>query len=376
MKLIYVAVHSEEFLGTGIKQKIESQIKVFKENGIEVSKYHITPKRDSFFSKITKRLPFTSVLVKYKYNTIFNDTNFIYIRYHGFDYQFIRFLKKIKQTNKSCKILLEIPTYPYENETITNLSNFILILKDRWNRRKLHKYIDRVVVISDKKYDYLFKIKAINIINGIDFELISPKKCVLLNHQIEMISVARFSRWHGCEFLIDSIARFSKKHLDFVKKNVKLHIVGDGPEIINYKKIVADNHLENIVIFHGVLKGKKLFDIYDISNIAIESLNRKSSKIDVSSSLKSREYLAKGLPIISGCKIDILDKNYKYLKIIDINNLNFEEIIDFYDSIYAQTDSKTITNEIRNHAYKLCDIHFTLQPILNYIFESTGDYIG
>ena len=155
-----------------------------------------------------------------------------------------------------------------------------------------------------------------------------------------------------------------------------MHIVGDGPEIINYKKIVADNHLENIVIFHGVLKGKKLFDIYDISNIAIESLNRKSSKIDVSSSLKSREYLAKGLPIISGCKIDILDKNYKYLKIIDINNLNFEEIIDFYDSIYAQTDSKTITNEIRNHAYKLCDIHFTLQPILNYIFESTGDYIG
>jgi len=96
----------------------------------------------------------------------------IYVRYPFSEPFFIRFLRECKE--RGLKVLLEIPTYPYDEE----LSTFKLFI-DRAFRKRLHKYIDKVITFSNHRE--IFGIPTIRISNGIDIEEVkatsTSKKC-------------------------------------------------------------------------------------------------------------------------------------------------------------------------------------------------------
>ena len=119
------------------------------------------------------------------------------------------------------------------------------------------------------------------------------------------------------------------------------------------------------VMFHGVKTGLALDEIYNQCDIGIEVLGGHRKGIALSSSLKSREYAAKGLPFVTSCYIDVFDDMDFVLKFpADETPINMEAVVTFYDKIYKNKDRQAVINRIRNQSKEKCDIYQTMIPIL------------
>lgn len=368
MKGHYITVYQKDFLGIGIMKKIDTQIELIRNQNIDISILSMeNANQAKLTSKIRRRIPFFRTYVNYNYSDVIASDDFIYIRYQGADCNLIRFLKKVKWNNPNIKIIMEIPTYPYEGEQKINVFNASIIWKDRYNRAKLHKYVDRLVLVSIQDYRSLFGIKVINIKNGVDFEKIGIAHPTDKHEDnIHLVFVSRFSPWHGCERLINGLKSYYEQSIN--KINVILHIVGDGIEIPNYKALVDKYNLDRYVVFHGIKTGKELEEIYDFADVAIESLNRRKSGLNISSSLKSREYLAKGLPILAGCKVDIIGDDFPYIYILpNEDEVNVNDVVKFYKNLLSKKTVELMRQEIRQYGKKHADINVTYSPVVRYI---------
>lgn len=128
--------------------------------------------------------------------------------------------------------------------------------------------------------------------------------------------------------------------------------------------------MQDHIIFYGRKDGNELDIIYDYCDLAAACFGFHRIGAKLSSNLKSREYLAKGLPIISSVDIDVLqvaDNTKYFLKVpYDDTPINIEEIIKFYDQIYQGKTRLEIASEIRHFAKGICDINVVLKPVVDY----------
>lgn len=364
MKLYYLARWSVyEKSAPGVDKKVNSQAAAFEEHGIDVTK-----KNAPTCSKLLRGIPFSTSAANWWSFNIDNTVDVVYIRFIRCDYQFLRMLKKIRKQNNKVKIILEIPTYPYDDEFMhKKVFKYIVRPRDKFYRKYLFKYVDRIATFSDDKE--IFGIPVIKIVNGIEVDLIRPKEVLKSDTgAINLIEVSASLKWHGYDRLLEGMGKYYKNG---GKRNIMFHIVGDGPEIPKYKAIVKDYGIEDHVIFYGNKTGKDLDDIYDKCELGVEVLGMYRKNLKVSSSLKSREYFAKGLPIISGCEIDILkntDFKYNLQFPNDDSIIDIDKMVKFYDEIYNMEESKEqIIRNIRDFAYKTCDMNVAMKTIIDYI---------
>ncbi|WP_373106439.1 glycosyltransferase [Fusobacterium mortiferum] len=265
----------------------------------------------------------------------------IYIRYVYLANPFFNnFLKKVKEKNR--KIILEIPTYPYDGELknkgiLRNIKYGI----EKISRNKMTKYIDKIVTYSEDKI--IFQKETINLSNGIDVNKIS-----LINKEqkkeISFLMVAGLAFWHGVDRFLYSLLQYRKNG---GKEKIKFHIVGEGTETSKLKKIVEDNiELQDIVIFYGFKSGEELDEIYNYSDIAVSSLGFSRDGTEKGSTLKVREYCAKGLPFILGYKDTSFIGNEKFI----YNVPNDESLIDISKVIKWYKSLEYTHKEIRKYA--------------------------
>ena len=80
---------------------------------------------------------------------------------------------------------------------------------------------------------------------------------------------------------------------------MQVHIVGEGSPIEEYKRIVEKYEIAEHVIFYGLKTGRELDSIYDQCSIGVENLGFHRTGVYRASTLKAREYAAKGLPFIT-----------------------------------------------------------------------------
>ncbi|GAB6179426.1 glycosyltransferase family 4 protein [Desulfotomaculum defluvii] len=360
---------------TGIDKKVLWQVDALKENGIHcdivvIDKYKNYSKKTSLkklLDQIIISLPYGNVFPKWKYLKEFDDIDYIYLRRPTcFTFHMLRVLKKIKVNNPNVKIILEIPTYPYDKELQVKLRYLPLLIKDKYNRLKLHDVVDRIAVQND--IDNIFGVPTLNFTNGIKVDDLTIRAPIEKNtDEINLCAIASLNPWQGYERVIQGIFNYYKNG---GKRKIVLHLVGDGTERQRYEKLVKSYQLENNVKIYGRLYGDDLNYIYDISSIALDAFGRYKTENGISTSLKSREYLAKGLPIVAGCKVDIIKENTPYYlefpnndSIIDINR-----IIQFHDKIYKSNESTMqISKKIRDYAYEVCDVSNTMKKIVQYI---------
>ena len=98
-------------------------------------------------------------------------------------------------------------------------------------------------------------------------------------------------------------------------------------------------------------------------------------KIDVfnSSVLKIREYLAKGLPIVSGCHEDAFeDEKFNYYLEFpnDDSVIDIKKIVDFYDFIYSKKtyeDRVKITYTIHEYAKRQVNYDVVFKNVIDYL---------
>lgn len=361
MKLLYlINIDDTKKDYIGIFNKLNGQINALRNNKVNVDFYNFKGlNRNSFFSKIFKRIwLFSANNTKYSDKLDYNRYDYIYIRHSPLDLYFIRLLKNIKDSKEALKIIIEIPTYPYDKE-YDSFNFYHLLIKDKIFRRFLKKYVYKIVTFSSDKL--IYEIPTININNGIDLEKINVKQYINFDNELNVICVANVSFWHGYDRFIQGMSNYYKLNNNKIK--VKLHIVGGGPELEKLKKLVYELGLANYVIFYGSRTGKDLDAIFNKSHIAIDHLGLYRKGLTELSSLKSKEYCARGIPFI----MDHYDKafvNFKYVNIVESNEkpININDIINFAYKVNKNNTVKEMReysklfswdNVIKNIIYKL-----------------------
>ena len=360
---------TEELEASGIYKKIRTQVRELNRNFeviLETHNQKIAFKNKKYW-KIWIRLPFTPSVYKWRYEKKYSEVDFIYFRRSLIDSSLIKFLSRIKKNNPNIKILFEIATYPYDDE-LSVLKKLPFYIKEKVNRRKLKKIVDRIITFSED--DEIFGIPTIKTINGLDFKKVPVRNPEPESNEINLIAVASIEYWHGYDRFLKGLGEYYKNE---GRRNIKFHIVGDGTPINDYKKIVEELNIKEHVIFHGKKYGKELDEIYDKCSLAIACLGGHRKKLYLSSSLKSREYAAKGLPIISSISIDFIPDDYKYLLFFDSDEspINVDRVVEFYEKIYKDNDSfKEVNKEIRDFAEIKCSISLAMKPVIDFILNS------
>ena len=358
-------------IASGIEKKIYHQFKTFESYGYEIEFYNPYINRKHSIERILRRLPF-HYLYKWNYNLEkIKNFDFIYIRKMWFmDGDLILFLKAAKKINPSIKILLEIPTYPYDSEG-KKMNMIPLKIKDKFWRKFLYKYVDRIVTYSDD--NEIFNIRTIKTSNAIDF--LSSKRSYTIkefNKTYNFIACASLHYWHGYDRAIEGLYQY---YLNNNCKNIKLYIVGEGEEFQNLRNMIYKYKLEKNVDMLGFKSGQELDNIYNKCVIGLDSMGRHRSGVRFNSSLKGKEYCAKGLFIVSGVETELdLDKNFKYYYRIpaDDSPVDFEKIISSFEDSIENNSIEHMQEEIINYAKENFDFSVAMLPIKLYIENSNS----
>ncbi len=303
MKALFLIFHGFD-KANGISKKIHYQVKALRECGVDVRLcyYDITPHGERRWmvdneviadfgtgatAKVWKRVYYSPIIEYARLEKI----ELVYIRsYHNANPFTLRLVKQLKQTG--AKVVMEIPTYPYDQEYTSRSMKFYLAI-DRCFRHQLAKHLDGIVTFSNA--ETIFGGKTIRISNGIDFDAI-PMKQNQNNtlHELHLIGVAEVHYWHGFDRMVNGMVEYYRTNPDY---KVYFHIIGplsgerEREEIL---PVIRNNHLEPYVIMHGPLHGEELDIQFERADFAIGSLGRHRSGITYIKTLKNREYAARG----------------------------------------------------------------------------------
>jgi hypothetical protein len=329
----------------GISKKIWGQVQGLKENGIDVTVCYYSVEEDGhrvwkidddifldlgkgILAKIRKRIEYEEIgeyIIK-------NRFSLVYIRSdHNSNPFTINFVKNIRRSGM--KVVMEIPTFPYDQEYDT-LSMRLKLAVDKLFRRKLAKQLNALITFSN--FETIFGQKTIQISNGINFNSVPLRKYPVERNsssEIHLLAVAEVHYWHGFDRIIHGINIFKQQN---PTSKVIFHLVGEIEGIREQREIlipIQQFGLQNDVILHGYLWGEKLDKLFDLADFAIGSLGRHRSGIKVIRTLKNREYAARGIPFIySESDPDFDDKKYIIKASEDDSPINILEIVSFLNS--------------------------------------------
>ncbi len=248
------------------------------------------------------------------------------------------------------KIAVEIPTYPFWKEkwmdvldkfktgkvltgvkrTLTNIVYFIYA-------HRLKKYVTTIVTFSDIKK--LWGVPVTGIANGYDFKELEEEKTLKAKEEdLHLLMVASVRSNHGADRVIKGLSTYMKKA---PKRNVVFHIVGDGDAIPELKELVKTlGNVEKQVVFHGFMAGQALEDIYQVGDIGVSAIGFHRLGVYYASPLKSKEYFAKGLPVVgTTVEHDVLkSKSSEYYLAFpeDDTDIDIERVCSFYEGLQKQ----------------------------------------
>ncbi len=371
-KLLYIMPTSFDFSAlSGVQKKVLNQSNAFVSMGYDVDVlsyydgyvclYHIEKKSQEIVKKGNSRTAVLKAVPR-----VINGYDYVYIRYPMSDYFFIRALKAINEAG--LPTVLEIPTYPYESEGKTTIRGRLALELDRCFRRWIYKYVDRICTYSADKI--IYDIPTINTINGYDFSMVNPDESIVDTHDsINLIAVSSMWPLHGYDRLIKGLGDYYSAGGD---RNILLHIVGSGYVEQDYKALTTALELKDHVVFHGKVFGEDLARLYKGQAMGVNSLAIHRDSLTNESTLKTKEYAALGLPIISSSYVDAFSEEGNKLFTLripaDESNVDVVGMISYLDALYS-TPIKELRDSIRNDAKAVCDMAVTLKPIVDY-FES------
>lgn len=355
---------------SGISKKILMQINTLKESGFDLNIINLDNKSgQNFFENIKFILPFSiskyeNRIISLQNNNInWDEIDFVYIRRLAFCRGFELLIKKIKIINNKTKIFIEFPTYPFINEY--SGVKIVLSWMAMYYLKILYKYVDYIITYSRDKE--IYGIPTINISNGVNINEIKEKK-ESNSKSINMIAVALFSKWHGYDRLIEGLNNYYKRNT--FHKDIHLYLIGSGEYLSSYINLVNKYKLNKVIHILGAKYGTELDNIYDKCNIAIDALGRHRSGVFYNSSLKGKEYCAKGLPIVSGVETELdYINNYKYYLRVPSNDspIDINEIIKFYKSVYDDEKEIQVIQNIRKFCKDNFEFKITYKPVIEKI---------
>jgi Glycosyl transferases group 1 len=271
----------------------------------------------------------------------------VYIRFPGLiDFSFYNTLRMLKE--KGIITLLEIPTYPiggevksYFKQLLNDKKLFTLLIKGiggiihKILSRELKKFTDYVVTFMP--FEEIWGIKVIEIDNGVAVNEINKIKKTTINNKeaITLIGVANIDIWHGYDRVLKGISEYLKDDQGINKRKIYFKVVGEGREFSNIKKLANDLEINSCVEFLGMQDGQVLNDLFENADLAVSSLGMHRIGVSNGSTLKTKEYCARGIPFIYAYNEKKIPDDFEYaIKFSsDEDFINMEKVVSFYDNV-------------------------------------------
>lgn len=353
MKLVYAVDKNgyDDADHVGVRKKVEAVLRLFEKEGISSSLY-----------KYEWQGGFPMLQVE-------EDTDVLYFRRIDPSVKLLLKLCELKRRNKKLRLIMEIPTYPFAWESTVKQS-----LKRKVSyaigNYLLHFFLDRIVLIGQEQaIPYLYGVPVLHAKNGVDYEDITLRMNRKKDNEIHMIAVSGCYFWHGYDRLIKGLSNYYRN--DSVKQQVYFHLVGEGKCLEEYKKLAVESNLfDKYVFFHGRLVGQELDEVYNMCDVAIDCLGCHRKQLYYVSSLKVREYAAKGMPMVTSTIVDInCEELSDYILELppDESDIDVKKIIDFTESIYVSTENPE--SVIRETFRPYCEWKYSFESVVEYIKE-------
>lgn len=343
MKILYLTMARID-LSSGVYKKILAQEEAFKAKH-ECQILFVTDsgravwENNGIFSKINLKKKESIRLVESYLKTC----DFCYVRFELLRHPYYKKILDLCKRNH-IRILVEIPTYPPYQESIARarekvsnrnyfgalktLAGAVIVLFDMY---RLINYSDMIVLVADDKK---FKgTKTIRIENGINLDTNPFQARAYVNDGvINVIAVSDFAVWNGYDRAVKGLGEYYRKT---GKKDFHLTFVGDKGKAADLVALTKKEKIENLVTFTGALSGRELDCAYAAADIALGALGNHRRKVFANSSLKAKEYAARGMLMIlsdaEGMAKEVFDKCYVVKS--DESPIDFEGISKWYASI-------------------------------------------
>ncbi len=220
------------------------------------------------------------------------DFRLVYVRYPLALPSFLWFLRTIRRRSPTVKVVVEIPTFPYRAE-FTTVRQRVLAASDELLSPLLKRYVDRVVTFFGQ--DQIHGVPCIATTNGISVESVPVRhepQAQPPSPEVRLLGVANLASWHGYDRVIRGMATVRGSP----SGGVTFDIVGDGPERPALQSLAASLSLSDQVRFLGIRSGRALDASFDEADVAVGSMAMHRLALPMASSLKTREYCARGIP--------------------------------------------------------------------------------
>ena len=244
--------------------------------------------------------------------------------YHTMYEDYIYLLTK-GHFDKPAKKVLEYLTMFYCDKTVSEL---IVPTKKTYDLFKIKYGMDRDVNIIPTGID-IDRFKSSNFNNKEITEL--RQKLGIKDDDFVLLLVSRISEEQkNIKFLIDSQKLLNKKY-----KNIKLLVIGDGPDLEFFKKISNEN-----TIFTGMIPWNEVAKYYQLGNVFVTSSKTETQGLTVI------EGMAASLPVVC-----MNDDSFKIAVIEDYNGLFFNNKKEYISSIEKLYKNKDKYNTMSKQAF-------------------------
>lgn len=254
--------------------------------------------------------------------------------YHTMYEDYVHYITK-GLFDKSSKKIVEYLTLFYCDRTITEL---IVPTKKAFELFKDKYLVDRSVYIVPTGIDtekfYIENNKKFNI----------KKKRKELNIDVDdfvLLSVSRIGKEKNIDLLLSSMNEIIEKN-----NKIKLLIVGDGPDLEEYKKYASDNNLNDYVIFTGKVPWDTIQEYYLLSNVFVTASTSETQGLTVI------EAMSASLPVIC-----IDDDSFKETVNHRVNGLVFKEEKGYIRYVLEISSNEKLYNKLRVQARDSSNMH-------------------
>jgi len=230
--------------------------------------------------------------------------------YHTMYEDYVHYITK-GYFNGTSKKIVEYLTKFYCDKTATEL---IVPTKKAYDLFKEKYKVDRNVHIIptgieiDRFYRENFKISQI-------LEL--RRNLSIQEDDFVILFVGRLGREKSVDVLIEGEKEIVKKH-----PNVKLLIVGDGPDMEHFKKMVKEYGLEKNVIFTGKVSYDDIPLYYEAADLFATASKTETQGLTVI------EAMAASLPVLA-----INDDSFRIVVVDELNGYLFEDLNDYVKKV-------------------------------------------
>lgn len=287
---------------------------------------------------------------------------FAYIRYQGTSPLMLWALFRLRRNNPGLVVLVEVPTFPYDGKRVS-MRDWAFWLVERAFRPLLRLLVDRVVTYSRR--GRIFGIPTLMTDNGVDVDAAKvavPPIC----DEVRLLALANLSFWHGYDRVIAGLADYYEKG---GTRDVRFFVVGEGSELPRLCKQVESASLGARVSFLGSRTGDALEAVMSDMQVGISCLGVHRVSSDTTS-LKSREFCARGLPLVLGFNERDFGTDLPFVFHVPASDdpVDIAGLIDWFDALRARLPD--YPGLMRAYAEQNLSWKTKLRPVVAYLRET------